>query len=76
MSTDRGGRHRITRGGPPSVYRSKESVTNWPAVVPARVRAQLRAVRDDWAAISRWVRIRRLVLPALLGWGPALLGGA
>jgi len=31
----------------------------------------LRAARDDWAAVSRWVLARRLVLPALLGWAMA-----
>jgi signal transduction histidine kinase len=31
----------------------------------------LRAVRAEWSALSRWVLVRRLLLPALLGWGLA-----
>jgi signal transduction histidine kinase len=64
MSTNWGGPPRITRGGPPLAHRNEESVTN----PPARIRAELRTLRDDWAGISRWVRARRLVLPALLAW--------
>jgi signal transduction histidine kinase len=35
---------------------------------PARIRAELRAVRADWTGISRWALARRLVLPALIVW--------
>lgn len=40
----------------------------WRAAVSARVSPELRAVRAEWSAPSRWILIRRLLLPGLVGW--------
>lgn len=64
MNPTWGGPPRITRGGPPPTRRSEERLGQ-------RVRAQWRTLRDNWAGAGRWVRVRRLVLPALLAWSLA-----